>query len=99
MAISMSYGIQIKDANDPFIDLSETAVKSASGAASVGAFLVDVIPILKYVPEFVPGAGFKKKARIWRKLQEDFRERPFVASIEAMVHIWPYFYPFYDFFR
>jgi len=83
--MSMTYGIQIKDSNDPFINLAEAAVKSASEASVPGAFLVDVIPILKHVPEFVPGSGFQKQARIWRKLQEDFRERPYVAAIDAMV--------------
>jgi hypothetical protein len=85
MSLSFSYGIEIKETNDPIIDLAEEALKSISKAAAVGAFLVDLIPILKYVPEFVPGAGFQKQARIWRKIQEDFRERPFAASIEAMV--------------
>ncbi|KAF8799127.1 cytochrome P450 [Phlegmacium glaucopus] len=84
MAISLSYGIQIKETNDPFVNLAEEALKSAASAGKIGSFLVDLFPILKYVPEFVPGAGFKKQARIWRKLQEDFRERPFLASIEAM---------------
>ena len=60
-------------------------MESASQATAPGAFLVDMIPILKYVPEFVPGAGFQKQARIWRKVQEDSRERPYLASIEAMV--------------
>ena len=83
--MSMAYGIQIKEKNDPFINLAEAAVKALSEATVPGAFLVDLIPTLKYVPEFVPGAGFKKQARIWRKLQEDFRERPYLASIEAMV--------------
>jgi hypothetical protein len=59
----------------------EMALTSASSAASVGRFLVDLISILK----FVPGATFQKKARIGRKLQEEFRERPYVASIESMV--------------
>ena len=85
MTLSFSYGIEIKETNDPIIDLAEEALKSIAQAAAVGAFLVDLIPILKYVPEFVPGAGFQKQARIWRKIQEDFRERPFAASIEAMV--------------
>jgi hypothetical protein len=85
MALSLSYGIQIKETDDPFINLADTAIKSISTVASYGAFLVDVIPILKYVPEFVPGAGFQKKARIWRKLQEDFKEIPYTASIEAIV--------------
>jgi hypothetical protein len=85
MALSLAYGLQIKPTKDPFIELAETAVKSISAAASFGAFFVDVIPILKYVPEFVPGAGFQKKARIWRKIQEDFKEVPYSASIEAIV--------------
>jgi hypothetical protein len=90
MALSMSYGIRIQQNDDPFINLAETAIKSASAAASVGAFLVDVIPILKYLPEFVPGAGFQKKARIGRKLQEDFREIPYLASVEHMVWCIPF---------
>ena len=85
MSLSWSYGIEIKPTDDPYIHLAETAIKSLSTAASFGAFFVDVIPILKYVPEFVPGAGFQKKARVWRKLQEDYREKPYSASIEAMV--------------
>ena len=83
--ISMTYGIQIKDTNDPFINLAEAAVKSASTATAPGGFLVDMIPILKHVPELVPGAGFQKHGRIGRKLQEDLRELPYVAAIDAMV--------------
>ena len=81
----MTYGIHIQEINDPFINLAEAAIQSASTAVDIGLFLVDVIPILKYVPEFLPGAGFQKQARIWRRLQEEFRERPYLASIEAMV--------------
>lgn len=85
MALSLAYGLQIQPADDPFVNLAETAAKSISAAASFGQFFVDVIPILKYVPEWVPGAGFKRKARIWRKIQEDFREIPYSSSVEAMV--------------
>lgn len=85
MALSLAYGLQIQPTDDPFVYLAETAVKSISVAASFGAFFVDVIPILRYVPEWVPGAGFQKKARIWRKIQEDFREIPYSSSVEAMV--------------
>ena len=86
ITLSMTYGIHIQETNDPFIILAETAIQSASTAVNIGLFLVDVtIPILKYVPEFVPGDGFQKQARIWRGLQEEFRERPYLASIEAMV--------------
>jgi hypothetical protein len=83
--MSMTYGVDVKKTDDPLIGLAEAAAGSAAQALIPGAFLVDTIPILKYIPEFVPGAGFQKQARIWRKLQEDSRERPYLASIEAMV--------------
>ena len=73
--------------NDPFIELAESAVKSLAKAGSVGALLIDLIPIIKYIPEFVPGLEFKKQARIGRKLVEIFRERPYAASVDAMVCI------------
>ena len=85
MTLSLSYGLETKENDDPFINLAEIAINSLSAVATLRSFLVNVIPILKYVPEFVPGTGFQKKARIWRKLQEDFRERPYSAAIEAMV--------------
>ena len=32
-----------------------------------GAFLVDIFPVLQYVPSWVPGARFKKLAQKWRE--------------------------------
>ena len=86
-ALSLAYGIEIEPINDPFIELADQTAKSVAKAGSVGAFLIDLIPILKYIPEFVPGAGFKKQARIGRKLLKIFREQPYLASVEAMVCI------------
>ena len=85
----MTYGIEIKQIDDPFIELAESAASSLTKAASVGAILMDLVPIIKYIPELVPGLEFKKNARIGRKLMENLRERPYLASIEAMacIHI------------
>jgi hypothetical protein len=33
--------------------------------------------IVKYVPEGLPGAGFKRMAREWKKSALDLRDRPF----------------------
>ena len=84
-ALSLAYGIEIKPIDDPFIELAESAMETLAKAASVGALLIDLIPIIKYIPEFVPGGGFKKQARIGRQLVENFRERPYLAAIKAMV--------------
>jgi len=57
-ALSLAYGIEIKPINDPFIELAEKTMNSISKASSsLWILFIDLIPILKYVPEFVPGAG------------------------------------------
>ncbi|KDR66539.1 hypothetical protein GALMADRAFT_161961 [Galerina marginata CBS 339.88] len=84
MALSLAYGLPIHPSDDPYINLAAKAVASIGEAAIPGAFLVDMMPFLKYVPEWVPGAGFQKKARVWRKLQEDMRAVPFEETIRNM---------------
>lgn len=72
---------------DPYIGIAEKALKSVNVATLPGNFLVNVLPILSHVPDWFPGAGFKKKAREWRKLQDAFREEPFARTIKDMVRI------------
>jgi len=51
-----------------------------------GAFLVDIIPILKYVPEWFPGAKFQKKAAmICGNTPARIRNVPFAATEKLMV--------------
>ncbi|KAJ6592331.1 hypothetical protein B0H19DRAFT_906515, partial [Mycena capillaripes] len=63
--LSTSYGIDIQPENDPHIDISEKALEAMARATLRGNFMVDALPILKYVPEWFPGAGFKRLARDW----------------------------------
>ena len=88
VAISLAYGFKIEDRKDPFIESSRRAFQTALDATLPGAFLVDVMPWLKHVPEWVPGAGFQKKAKAWRKLQEGFRELPFAEALNSLVSAW-----------
>jgi len=83
--MSIAYGIDVKPKDDPFIMAAEEGVHPVVAAGVPGAFLVDSIPILKYVPEWVPGAGFKKKAREWNKLARIMVEEPFATTKEMMV--------------
>jgi hypothetical protein len=44
----------------------EETMENFGEAAVPGKWLVDVIPFLRFVPEWMPGAGqFQKSARIW----------------------------------
>ncbi|KIJ25993.1 hypothetical protein M422DRAFT_236734 [Sphaerobolus stellatus SS14] len=40
-------------------------------AALPGNFLVDTLPILRYVPSWIPGGGFKKTAKEWHRVVDN----------------------------
>ncbi|KAL0567928.1 hypothetical protein V5O48_014070 [Marasmius crinis-equi] len=63
--MKVAYGYTISDYKDHFVELSEEIVKVGSLAQAPGKWLVDAIPILRYLPDWFPGAGFKRQAKIW----------------------------------
>ncbi|KAF9037735.1 cytochrome P450 [Panaeolus papilionaceus] len=73
----IAYGITIKDTTDPYVTQLEKALYGLAEAGVPGAFLVDFIPALKYVPSWFPGASFKKKAADWRQINQDVEVKPF----------------------
>ncbi|KDR79209.1 hypothetical protein GALMADRAFT_137092 [Galerina marginata CBS 339.88] len=75
--MSVAYGISVKESDDPYISNAEGALMGLAEAGVPGTFLVDLIPILKYVPTWFPGAGFQRKAARWRAMNADVAEKPF----------------------
>ncbi|CAA7268209.1 unnamed protein product [Cyclocybe aegerita] len=72
-----------KDAmEDYFVTINKQASESTAIATMPGTFLVDTFPILKYAPEWMPGAGFKTIAKKWRALQEIVRNKPFKMVLD-----------------
>ncbi|TFK21463.1 cytochrome P450 [Coprinopsis marcescibilis] len=84
LALTLGYGLNVKAHNDPHVEVATAATKAVTDAAVPGAFFVDFIPALRYVPEWFPGAGFQKKARIWKGMMEEMRDRPF-EDVEAKI--------------
>ncbi|KAG5634702.1 hypothetical protein H0H81_001059, partial [Sphagnurus paluster] len=76
----VAYGLSIRDRDDPYVETAERAVIPLNAAIVPGAFLVDVFPFLKYIPEWMPFAGFKRKARKWRQLTLDMITIPLLAA-------------------
>ena len=83
--LSMTYSINVRPYKDPYIKIAEEAVAAVAELLIPGAFLVDIIPILKYVPEWFPGAKFQSKAAIMRKHAATMRNATFAATEELMV--------------
>lgn len=74
--LRISHGYEVKENNDPFIELADKATEQFSLATAPGRFLVDFVPALRYVPSWLPGAGFQKKAASWASTLSEMVERP-----------------------
>ena len=81
----MTYGITVRPKNDPYIKIAEEAVEAITELLIPGSFLVDIIPILKYVHECFPGANFQRKAAMMRKHTAIMRNTMTFAATEKLM--------------
>ncbi|KAF9809439.1 hypothetical protein IEO21_07391 [Rhodonia placenta] len=65
--ILVMYGYTVKGTDDPFITRSLEAMDNFNASMTPGVWIVDMIPQLKYLPSWTPGATFLKTAKAWRK--------------------------------
>ncbi|KZP29737.1 cytochrome P450 [Athelia psychrophila] len=86
MIIEVSYGLDVLHKNDPFIESADKAAVTFAMAIKPGAFLVNTVPILKYVPSWFPGAGFQRKAKEWKRYNDAVLEAPFKALKEEITN-------------
>ncbi|KAJ7454671.1 cytochrome P450 [Mycena latifolia] len=82
--MSIAYGLDVRPSDDPYLNAAQAAVRAMSMAGVPGRFLVDIIPALKYIPSWFPGAGFKRKAAEWNKLVKHMVDRPFMDAKRAV---------------
>jgi len=64
--MSVVYGIRTLENDDPYIAGAERAVQGVVEGFTPGKFWIDFLPVLKYVPAWMPGAGFQRKAAKWK---------------------------------
>ncbi|EMD37283.1 hypothetical protein CERSUDRAFT_83037 [Gelatoporia subvermispora B] len=73
----VAYGIDAQADDDPYIHLAEHTLHGLSKVSTFGAYLVDIWPILKHIPGWVPGAGFKKEAAEFSKSLNTLLNTPY----------------------
>lgn len=83
--LALAYGLEIQQTDDRYLQIAERAVIGLAETFVPGRFLVDSIPLLKYVPSWMPGAGFKRKAKEWKALATEMMDSPFEAAQKAIV--------------
>ncbi|KAJ6493612.1 cytochrome P450 [Mycena vitilis] len=77
IVLSVCYGHHVAEQGDEYVKLADQAMVGVSQSANFGTFLVDYIPLLKYVPAWFPGAQWKRDGLRWRNLGLEMWNRPF----------------------
>ncbi|KAH8104105.1 cytochrome P450 [Cristinia sonorae] len=80
--MKVTYGIDVKEENDPFIFHAEQTIAAFNTAARPGRYLVDLMPVLKYIPSWFPGARFQKDALYAKDMSQKMVNNPFIVVKE-----------------
>ncbi|KAF9474070.1 cytochrome P450 [Pholiota conissans] len=80
----LTYGYEVQDGEDPFVNLIEGANENFNAATVPGAFPVDFFPGMMKLPEWFPGMGFLKTARAWAKDTASMVEVPYKYTKDSM---------------
>ncbi|KAI0642043.1 cytochrome P450 [Trametes meyenii] len=86
LMLQITYGRQVSSTDDHLFQLAEKAIYSANGAGTAGSVIVDFVPVLKHLPTWFPGAGFKRRGLEARKHWNAWRDYGYdevMASVAA----------------
>ncbi|CAL1711055.1 unnamed protein product [Somion occarium] len=86
LVLHVVYGYRVTSKDDKYLHLAEECIDILSNriASGGGIWPVDVLPILKYLPNWAPGSGFKQKAVEWRAKMEEFVDKPYEHLLQRM---------------
>ncbi|TBU44032.1 O-methylsterigmatocystin oxidoreductase [Dichomitus squalens] len=81
--LKITYGIDIDDENAEIVQVVENAGKGPGQTLIPGRFLVDSIPFLRFVPAWMPGAGFQRQFAEWGAASRKLKDFPYVRRNTA----------------
>ncbi|KAI0060304.1 cytochrome P450 [Artomyces pyxidatus] len=94
VALAVAYGYDIEPENDYFVEIAEKAVNMFSSSIFPGSMVVNALPIrmsllgsaglgqtlIRHLPEWLPGTGFKTYARECLVMSTEMMEAPFAFA-------------------
>lgn len=85
-SISITYGLPVQRQHDPRVQFAGKVFGEMITAMSLGKLVILYISsLLQDIPDWMPGAGFKKPARDFRSLIGKLVEDPYQAGLELSV--------------
>ncbi len=78
--MDITYGIRVAPDDDYFVSLAEEAMSGLNISTISGTSFLDIIPFMKYIPSWMPGAGFKRAAEHARAVNIAAAVEPWAAA-------------------
>ncbi|EOA92259.1 uncharacterized protein SETTUDRAFT_114627 [Exserohilum turcica Et28A] len=76
--LKITYGYNtLPHGEDPLVNLASKTMDQFADATVPGRWAVDLFPFLKYLPDWMPGAGFKKTAKKMAVQLKQCTEQPY----------------------
>ncbi|KAI0060742.1 cytochrome P450 [Artomyces pyxidatus] len=82
--LMISHGYKVKSETDSLVRVADEATDQLGVLLSPGMFAVDLLPFLRYIPEWFPGGSFHKVAREWRHTLFDLTDKSYEFVLEQM---------------
>ncbi|KAK2460238.1 hypothetical protein APHAL10511_007627 [Amanita phalloides] len=77
LSAAFGYEVAVGDMNDHYVALAERVMAAASELTHPGGTLINAIPILRFIPTWVPGASTQRRAAEVKEMFWTFRDRSF----------------------
>jgi len=86
LTLLVVYGHRVTSSSDETLVLAENCVNILANeiASGGGLWPVDIFPALKHLPEWMPGAGFKRKAAVWKAKMLEFVNKPYDQLVQRV---------------
>ncbi|KLO07931.1 CyP450 monooxygenase [Schizopora paradoxa] len=78
-----TYGHQVENENDRYVKLGQDCVRASAGTADY--FFLDLLPWLRHLPEWFPGAKFHTVAREARDLSHIYKNEIYALSKKKLL--------------
>ncbi|CAE6484384.1 unnamed protein product [Rhizoctonia solani] len=78
------YGYEAMTSDDHYLVETQAILSFLAGAALSSNYLVNILPILKHVPDWLPGAGWKRDVIKWRTKKEALIKDIYIIGLKNM---------------
>lgn len=87
MVLKILYDIDVEDENDAYVEISEEALVGPLEGMVPGKFLVEILPFLRHIPPWFPGATSQRLWAKWMAAGDRLKNVPFEhAKVKLVCH-------------